>query len=123
MELRPVLAAYATTLRQWAAERPGIVRLWLFGNCLEETGRREPHVDVAFEVLEVEKEDRMSFVRRVVPEWEQELSRMLRVAVHLQPTAIRGIPDGAPLVYDRHRDGGSASTLSESLGPDPTLTV
>lgn len=101
MELKPGLSVPADELGRWAASHSRILRLWIYGKCLEDTGRKDAHLDVAFEVVEIPKDERMTFVTRVVKEWEQELARRVRIPVHLQPTAMRGIPDGARIVYER----------------------
>ena len=92
-------------LRDWAAARPGIVRLWLYGSRVKVTHRPDSDLDVAFEIDRLADEAAVLTFQATKAQWVTELTALTGLCVHLEPSLLpqvrAGIAECGRLVYER----------------------
>jgi predicted nucleotidyltransferase len=74
------------TLRDWAASKSFIIRLWVFGSRVKKNHRDDSDLDIAVQIGRIEKfygPAEAWFCRRA--EWDAELQARLPMKPHLLP--------------------------------------
>lgn len=98
----------ARLLSAWAAGKPTIRRLWVFGSRARGDHRSDSDLDVAFLIDRLPEHERQHFIDHVRPAWREELAALVNLSVHFcsyyDGRVQEAIEASSVLVYERDFD-------------------